>query len=76
MVTIFLKLFPRSELVDKVSVTSLNLRRKLFGSELEPIISSSLEAERERLTEKEIIESINRHIVLELAEMQERVRGS
>jgi len=76
MVTIFLKLFPRSELVDKVSVTSLNLRRKLFGSELEPIISSSLEAERERLTEKEIIESINRHIVLELAEMQESVRGS
>ena len=40
------------------------------------MISSALEAGREHQTEKEIVISINRHLVLELAEMQERVGGS
>ena len=39
------------------------------------MISGSLEAGRERLTKKEVFVSINYHLVLELAEMQERIGG-
>ena len=40
------------------------------------MISGSLDTVRERPTDKEVVVSINRHLVLELAEMWERVVGS
>ena len=40
------------------------------------MISGSFEAGRECWTKKEVIVSIDHHLILELAEMQKRIGGS
>ena len=40
------------------------------------MISGSFKAGRKRQTEKEVIVSIDHHLILELAEMQKRIGGS
>jgi len=68
MVTILLELPPGSELVVEGTNYIFKTLEEVLWERIQSMISSSLEAGRERPTEK-VIMSINRHLVLELAEM-------
>ena len=69
MVTILLELSPGSKLVVKGVSYIFKASEGVIREGIEPIISGSLEAGRECQTEKELIVSIEGHLVLELVEM-------
>jgi len=76
MFTFLLDLSPRSELVVKSISYIFKVSEEVLPEQIEPMIYGSLKVRRECLTEKEIIMSIDCHLVFELAEMQKRVSGS
>jgi len=69
MAAILLKLSPRSELVVEGVHYVFEASEGVLRESIEPIISGSLEPGRERPTEKVIV-SINRHLILKMAEIQ------
>jgi len=70
MAAILLKLSPRSELVVEGVHYVFEASEGVLRESIEPIISGSLEPGRERPTEKKVIVSINRHLILKMAEIQ------
>jgi len=69
MVTILLELSPESELVVEGVSYIFKASEVVLQERIEPMISGSFETGREHPTEKEVVMSIDRHLVLELAKI-------
>ena len=67
---------PRSKLIVECVSYLMEVLERVPRERVKPVVGNSLEVGRERSTEKEIIMSIDRHLVLVLTEMYEGLKDS
>ena len=76
MIVVPLKFPPGGELVKECICDVMKAPKRVYWERIELVIGDPFETGRECLAEEEVVVIVNGHLVLELAVIQEGVRGS